>query len=245
MNAAQEQISLSQLNSKLTQARLPCVHPSKLRNVLENCQRDKLLRAINNLDNPNAHEYLRRVLVRAEIPFDQGTTASNDEEQLEAESQASQSDDISLLNQRAKFHVYGRSAALCFEIDVTRGGVPTIALDAASSINANTYNWAKKTRIQMTRAELPVVAAVLLGSRPTCEFKAHGPDKSKGFSLERQAGGKVFAKVFDRGQPVKAVPIEAADAFYVASLFLLQIRKGSPWLDAVSTIALINATQKH
>jgi hypothetical protein len=245
MSAAQEQIKLSQLNSKLTQARLPSVHPSKLQTVLENCQRDKLLRAINNLDNPNAHEYLRRVLVRAEIPFDQTFTASNQADQSEAEGLANQSDDDSLLNQRAKFHVYGRRAALCFEVDVTRGGVPTIALDAANCINANTYNWAKKTRIQMTRAELPVVAAVLLGSRASCEFKAHGPDKSKGFALERQAGGKVFAKVMDKDQPMKAVPIEAADAFYVASLFLLQIRRGSPWLDAVSTIALINATQKH
>lgn len=99
----------------------------------------------------------------------------------------------------------------------------------------------QKTRIQMTRAELPVVAAVLLGARQSCEFSSHGADKTKGFSMERQ-GTKVFTKVFEKGAGVKAVPMEAADAFFVTSLFLLQIRKISPWLDASSAIALVRST---
>lgn len=41
---------------------------------------------------------------------------------------------------------------------------------------------------------------------------------------------------------MKAVPMEAADAFFVTSLFLLQIRKISPWLDASSAIALVRST---
>jgi hypothetical protein len=59
--------------------------------------------------------------------------------------------------------------------------------------------------------------------------------------MERQ-GTKVFTKVFEKDGGVKAVPIEAADAFYVTTLLLLQIRKISPWLDASSTIELVRST---
>jgi len=60
---------------------------------------------------------------------------------------------------------------------------------------------------------------------------------------ERGLGGRmVWNPHFEKGGGVKAVPIEAADAFFVTSLFLLQIRKISPWLDASSAIALVRST---
>ncbi|MCY1298728.1 hypothetical protein D9M70_482270 [compost metagenome] len=61
--------------------------------------------------------------------------------------------------------------------------------------------------------------------------------------MERQAGGKVFVKVFARDQGVKAVPVEAADCFFVASLFLRQIQRSCPWLDGAALLAMIRATQ--
>lgn len=237
-------LTLAQINQRLQQFSLPVIRPEKIKDVLANSERDRLIRAINALDKPEAMKYVKNSLVAAQIIMVNDAPAEpelqgypNDDDQARG-----RQDDNNLLSDRAKFHVYGGKAALCFEADITRGNVPTIALDAANTTGPRTYNWGQKTRIQMTRAELPVVAAVLLGARQSCEFSAHGVDKSKGFSMERQAGGKIFTKVFEKGQSVKAVPIEAADTFFVASLFLLQLRKISPWLDASSAIALVRTT---
>lgn len=144
---------------------------------------------------------------------------------------------------RLSVHVYGGKAALCFEADKTKAGFDTVALDAAASSGPRQYNWGNKVRIQLTRGELPVVAAVLIGALPSCEFKSHGPNKDKGFSIERQAGGKVFIKVMAANEGVKAVPVMASDIFYVTSLFLRQIQKSHPWLDGPSVMALVRATQ--
>lgn len=141
------------------------------------------------------------------------------------------------------FHVYGGKAALCFTADTTRRGDHTIALDGASLLAPKTYDWKNKIRIQLTRGELPVVAAVLLGFKQECEFKNHGPSNDKGFSLKRQDGGKIFASVFAAGQPVKAVPVFAPDLMWVAALVLQQVQKNCPGIDSSGVINLIEATQ--
>ena len=143
--------------------------------------------------------------------------------------------------QRISKHVYGGKAALCFEIDETRHGIPTIALDAAMSCGVREYDWQGKVRLQLTQGELPVVAAVLLGSLPSCEFRSHGANKDKGFSVEHQ-GTKLFVKVFAAGESIRAVPMELPDVYQVSSLFLRQLRYQSPWLDATGVINLIQAT---
>lgn len=141
-------------------------------------------------------------------------------------------------------HVYGGKAALCFETDMTRGGedgknsIFTISLDGAPSIGTRKYDWKNKTRIQMTRAELPIVTAVLLGFLPRCEFKNHGPQSDKGFSIEDQ-GDKLFIKIFAKETPVKAVPVTPEDAFEVAKLFMRQLRKNAPWLSGQDVMNLI------
>lgn len=247
VTAQQPQITLQQINVKLLAFNLPVIPPAKMQDVLANAKREILIRAVTNLDNPAALAYVRKTLIAAQLLVDesgegQGEAAGEPNNDDQAPRQRGEQGQI---GDRSKFHVYGGKAALCFEEDVTRGGVPTIALDAATAVGTKTYNWGQKVRIQLTRAELPVVASVLLGARQSCEFKSHGPEKNKGFSMERQSGGKVFVKVFEKGQQVKAVPVEAADVFYVASLFLLQIRRNSPWLDAASTMALVRATMQQ
>lgn len=141
--------------------------------------------------------------------------------------------------ERFSFHVYGGKAALCFETDTTRGGVHTIALDAAPVVNPREYDWNSKIRIQLTRQEMPIVAAVLFGLHPSCEFKNHGPEKDKGFFIEAQPG-KFFVKVFAKGAK-HAVPMEVADAYRVATLFLRQLRKDSPWMTAGDILTTIRA----
>lgn len=244
---AEQNVTLQQINIKLLAHNFPPIPPAKVPEVFQHADRATLIRAVNNLTNPAAQDYVRKALAGADLMVEEEQA-----EESEGEGRANDDDQAPRHRgeqpqgqERAKFHVYGGRAALCFEEDTTRGGVPTIALDAAASVGPKTYDWKKKVRIQMTRAELPVVAAVLLGKRKSCEFKSHGQDNSKGFSMERQDGGKVFVKVFEKGQGVKAVPIEAPDVFYVASIFLLQIRRSAPWLDATSTIALVGATMQQ
>lgn len=247
---AQPVLTLQQINIKLLSGNLPIIPPARMQDILAVVEREKLIRAVHNLNNPAAFEYVRTAMKACEIipsdsnaeeeeNYQEAGTPNNDDQLQKAKPGPNQ------VAEHSKFHVYGGKAALCFEEDTTRGGVPTIALDAAPSVGPKTYDWKVKTRLQMTRAELPVVAAVLLGTRGSCEFKSHGHDNSKGFSMERQAGGKIFTKVFEKGQAVKAVPIEAADVFYVASLFLLQIRRNSPWLDAASTMDLVRLTMRE
>ena len=142
--------------------------------------------------------------------------------------------------ERLSVHVYGGKAALCFEPDETRSGVPTIAVDAAHAVGEREYSWKEKLRIQFTTLELPQVVAVLVGSVPRCEFKGHGPGKNKGFSLENQ-GGHFFAKVFAPGA-VRAVPMPVEYAYPVAALFLRQLGLASPWLGSDAILSLVRAT---
>ena len=144
---------------------------------------------------------------------------------------------------RYSVHVYGGKAALCFEHDLKRNSdLCTVAIDAATSIGERRYNWQEKVRLQVTQQELPVVTAVLCGILPACEFGQHGPEKNKGFSFERQDGGKIFVRVFAKDQGVKAVPMEAPDVFRVASLFVRQIRLNQPWLDATGVLGMLRTT---
>ena len=130
---------------------------------------------------------------------------------------------------RLSRHVYGAKAALCFEPDETRFGIHTVCIEAADAGAPKQYDWGNKIRVQLTRDELPVVTAVLFGWLPRCEYKNHGEDNSKGFSLEDQ-GDKLFMRVFARGRQMKAVPIPPEDAFYLAQLFLDRMKKNAPGL---------------
>lgn len=139
---------------------------------------------------------------------------------------------------RLSVHVYGSGAALCFEPDQTRRGDHTIALDAARSTGPRAYDWGGKIRLQMTQAELPVVAGVLLGRIAKCEYGNHGPENDKGFSLENQ-DGKIFARVFAKGKSPCAVPIGPEDAYRVTALVVRQLRENTRWLEAGDVIRLV------
>jgi hypothetical protein len=149
-----------------------------------------------------------------------------------------------LQDENLSHHVYGGKAALCFETDTTRGGedgknaIFTICLDGAASTAPRKYDWKNKVRVQLTRDELPQATAVLMGMMPFFEGKNHGPQNDKGFSIEDQ-GDKFFVRVFAKDVPVKAVPMTPEDAFYVAQLFVRQLRKNAPWLSGQDLMTLL------
>jgi len=143
---------------------------------------------------------------------------------------------------RMSVHVYARNnAALCFEADVARSGFQTIALDGAKAAGTN-FDWKNKTRIQLTKGEVPEVLAVLSGHSRFCEFKNHGPSNNKGFSMERQ-GEKVYVTIFEKGKPLIGVPIHPNDMFYVYSLFMKRVSDENPWLDPLSILSMVKTTQ--
>lgn len=140
------------------------------------------------------------------------------------------------------FKAYGGKAALSFEADETRQGDPTIAIDGAPATEPRKYDWGRKIRIQLTTDELMVFTAVMYGLLPSADFKNHGPQNNKGFSIQRQQG-KFFAKVMQSGDNsgMYAVPIEPADAFQISTLCVRQMRKNYPWMGSNDIVTALRA----
>jgi len=226
--------TLAEINTALAGLGLPRIPQEKIAAVLQVEDRGRIVTAIARAaQDAEARRFLADVLTAAGI----GSATSIET----ASAPLPEQPDPRLEN--AAVHVYGGRFALCFEADTTRQGFPTVALDATNADGPMQYNWSQKIRLQLTRAEMPVVTAVLLGVLPGCEFKNHGQDKDKGFSMERQQGGRVFVKVFARDQGVKAVPIIPADLFFVSALFIRQLQRACPWMNPTSLVELIRMTQ--
>ncbi len=193
-----------------------------------------------------AREWLKSVLKKSRInPDEQRSLSEQSELALDARTDETlvQRDLDEKLKQRSlSVHVYGKRAALCFDADETRNRVATVALDAAPSDTdvARRYAWANKIRIQFTQKELPVVAAVLLGHIPRCEYHSHGPNHNKGFSMENQ-GQRVFVKVWGKDRGMQAVPIESHDLFAVSGLVLCQLARHYAGLDGHMVLAMLHA----
>jgi hypothetical protein len=124
-------------------------------------------------------------------------------------------------------HVYGRQSALYFAYDETRGGDATIAVDGAMSVATRQYNWNQKLRIQITRSDLPSVAAVMFGLLPKVELSNYGADNTKRLLIENQ-GKNYFLNRSAKDHHQIAVPISASDVYEIRSLFLAQLMKNRP-----------------
>lgn len=139
-------------------------------------------------------------------------------------------------------HVYASKAALCWQVDVTKRDEPTIRLEAAGAYAERSYDWPNKVSIQLTRDELPCVAAVFLGILPEAKGSNHGvgDQKGKGFEISHQ-GNKVYVRVFAPGKQFP-VPVSPEDTFTVASLLTRQLQEGKPWLSAGDVMTMLRAT---
>jgi len=124
-------------------------------------------------------------------------------------------------------HVYGRNFALYFAVDATKGEDATIAIDGAKAISEKKYNWPDKLRMQITRSDLPTVAAVFFGLLPECELKHYGADHSKRLVVKNQ-GGNFFVNMSAKDKPQIAVPVGASDVFEIRALFLQQLLANRP-----------------
>lgn len=133
-------------------------------------------------------------------------------------------------------HVYGSKAALYFGCDDTRAGSETIAVDGAMSAGTRKYDWSKKLRIQITRSDLPTVAAVFFGLLPKVELSNYGADNTKRLSVENQ-GKSYFLNMTAKDYNQIAVPISASDVFEIRSLFLRQLLANRPEIGVEGILA--------
>ena len=142
---------------------------------------------------------------------------------------------------RVQCRVYGGKAALCIEPDETRQGEPTLRIEAARATAPRKYDWRQKLSLQLTREELPVIAATVLGFLTHCEYKNHGPNQDKGLEIVHQ-GTHLFVRLFQKERGVVAVPVTAADSYALGALCLRQLRKTAPWLSDQGVMTLLKLT---
>lgn len=121
-------------------------------------------------------------------------------------------------------HFYGKDTALCFSASMTRGGNHTINIDAAklSAGGNRNFDWKNAVHFQFTPKELFSVVSVLMNTKKMAEFKSHGANNDKGFSIERQ-DGKYYLKLFSKEGGSRAVPVLYDDAVNLAFLVIDQI----------------------
>jgi len=143
-------------------------------------------------------------------------------------------------------HIYGQAAALKIELDTLRTSDGqdefqyTLAIEGATKRKGGGgYDWAGKVPFQLTRRELPLMAAFLLGfSTETLEFKNHGPATNKFLTVEEQRG-KLFVKLGQTGRAPVPVPIEPADVHAWGELCIVALQLNRPTVGVEGQLALL------
>lgn len=140
-------------------------------------------------------------------------------------------------------HVYGTTGALCFQAGTTTDkSTHTLSIQGARA-NGRAFDWKDKIQLSVSRSELPIVTATILGINENCEFMFHGANKNKGYALTNQDSG-LFVRVLEKNKQAVAVPIDATNLFYVSALFLEQIKKNFEGLSVSDLIGLLKLTTR-
>lgn len=138
----------------------------------------------------------------------------------------------------AKCRVYGRQAALTVEHSFTRSdGFPTLTLEMAATSGGDRYDWDHKVALQLTRGELPLFVAAVVGIRPQFEARFHGAARNKGAKVTRQ-DNQVLLTLSQAGR-ILAVPVSAGDAFHLAAFAAERLASAYPDLDSQTVLGLL------
>jgi len=144
---------------------------------------------------------------------------------------------------RPKHHIYGSKAALTIELDRLRERDESgqerwsLMVEAALAKSARSYDWDHKIAFQLTRGELPAVAATLMGYLETLHLKNHGAQADKSLDLQNQ-GDKVFAKL-SQGKQMMAVPVTSGDVHAWLELVMLALLRNAPEVGEMMHMAMI------
>lgn len=134
------------------------------------------------------------------------------------------------VNMRLSTHVYGGSAALCFNAAKSKDLKNfTLLVDAATSKGERSYDWQNAIHIQLGHKELPLLYAVLAGWRSGVKFAAHGAQNDKSLEIKRQGDkGSFYISVTAKGEKVRGVPVNSQDALPIMLLTFDQIMNQVP-----------------
>lgn len=140
-------------------------------------------------------------------------------------------------------HIYGASAALKIELDTFASGegrqaAYTVQVEGARKEPGGGYAWHRKIQFQLTRRELPLMAAFLLGYGGTAiEFGNHGPANDKALSV-RDQGRNLYVRLRQQGATIP-VPVEPPDAYAWGEICLLALQLNRPSLAAEGQLAML------
>ncbi|TMO37343.1 hypothetical protein CWC25_22165, partial [Pseudoalteromonas sp. S4389] len=109
-------------------------------------------------------------------------------------------------------------AAVEFKADITRKGVITIRIEAASGENKR-YDWKNKISIQLTQLGLIEFLCAFLFIKESIELKHYGAKNDKSLKVQYQEG-KLFLQVSQKGKKLCGVPIPMNEAVRIG-LFAL------------------------
>lgn len=141
---------------------------------------------------------------------------------------------------------HGKSNAIEFAPDNTQKGWDTLRIEAAPKLGGNTkaYDWANKVSVQVTKTELPIVVAVLLGFLPSCEFGNHG-DTAKWFSIENQ-GKSFYIKVGQASDKrMLPCPVPYVEAHLAGMVALSQYAKNFEGMSTDAALEAIKVMSSH
>lgn len=146
--------------------------------------------------------------------------------------QAAAQEYISKFGRYFNIKVHSSKAALEMKPTLTRSGWSTVMLEATSANGHRRYDWDNKTCIQITRTELPIVAAVFLGIKKQFSAKNHGEQNNKGFELSWQNNNNLslFVKVFEANKPLRAIPVSPFEAMQMGHILAVQYVENFPSL---------------
>ncbi len=146
----------------------------------------------------------------------------------------------------AGVHVYGQKAALKIELEQRRADQPdagqfTVQLEFAESKGQRTFDWTNKISFQLTRRELPLLGAMLMGyAGNELNLTNHGPEQDKRLEL-RQQGPRLFVKL-RKGARAIAIPVEPADVYEWSVIVLTALKKNRDDLDTASILEILKRT---
>lgn len=147
---------------------------------------------------------------------------------------------------RTAHHVYGAKGAMCAEPTTIEPGAAnqeegvfhTLSLEfALMDPNLSRYAWKNKIMVRLTKRELHMYAAVLLGFTGHFEVKNHGRAKDKSLVIKDQ-GQVLFAKALEARVAI-AVPIPPEEVYPLAAMALETLKRNSPTLDTQTLVMMV------
>lgn len=141
-----------------------------------------------------------------------------------------------------QLNTFGGKHAFQVETSQTRGGWLTVSIESAERENPKDpdnkrYLWAQKRVLQMTKSELPVFTAVMLGLLPSARFDNH---EGKWLDIINQ-GANFFIKSGGGTQPLHIAPMPTVEAYMMGTLALGQYCRNFHGLSTEAGLEIIKA----